>query len=55
MTAKLDKLTPGMAVPITLSLALPYRFGLQAFDTSTGAIESWPAVGEPALLCTNVD
>jgi hypothetical protein len=48
-------LTPGMDVPLTLPIALPYRFGLQAFDTSTGVIESWPAIGDPALLCTGVD
>ena len=48
-------LTPGMEVPLTLPIALPYRFGLQASDTSTGAIESWPAIGDPALLCTGVD
>ena len=29
-------LTPGMEVPLTLPIALPYRFGLQASDTSTG-------------------
>lgn len=44
-------LTPGMAVPVTVPLDDPYRFGVQLFDTSPEDTESWPAIGEPALLC----
>jgi hypothetical protein len=48
-------LTPGMDVPVEVALASPYRFGLQAFDTSPEGVESWPVIGEPAFLCTGVD
>jgi len=53
-------LTPGMSLPLTLSLAAPYRFGIQLTDTTPGgttgrdAVESWPVLGEPAFLCTGV-
>lgn len=53
-------LTPGMDLPVTIPLPNPYRFGIQLFDTTPGgttgrdAIESWPVIGEPALLCTGV-
>jgi hypothetical protein len=53
-------LTPGMDLPVNISLAKPYRFGIQLFDTTpdgtTGrdAVESWPVIGEPAFLCTGV-
>lgn len=53
-------LTPGMEVPVTVSLASSYRFGIQLTDTSpsgtTGRddIESWPVIGDPAFLCTGV-
>jgi hypothetical protein len=53
-------LTPGTSVPVTVDMARPYRFGIQLFDTTPGgttghdALESWPVLGEPALLCTGV-
>lgn len=53
-------LTPGMSVPVTVSLANPYRFGIQLSDTTPGGtsgrddVESWPVLGEPAFLCTGV-
>jgi hypothetical protein len=53
-------LTPGMGLPVTVPLAKPYRFGIQLFDTTPGgttgrdAVESWPVIGDPALLCTGV-
>lgn len=53
-------LTPGMDLPVAISLAKPYRFGIQLFDTTPGgttgrdAVESWPVIGEPAFLCTGV-
>ncbi len=47
-------LTPGMDLTVTQALALPYRFGIQLFDTSPDGTKAWPALGEPALLCTGV-
>ena len=53
-------LTPGMTSTITVPLATPYRLGIRLSDTSPGgtenhdAIESYPAIGDPALLCTGV-
>jgi len=53
-------LTPGMNVSVTVSLARPYRFGIQLSDTTPGGtsggdeVESWPVLGEPAFLCTGV-
>jgi hypothetical protein len=47
-------LTPGMDVPVTIRLSTPYRFGIQAFNTSPEAVRSWPVIGDPALLCTGV-
>ncbi|MFC7497068.1 MULTISPECIES: hypothetical protein [unclassified Nocardioides] len=53
-------LTPGMSVPVTASLAKPYRFGIQLLDTTPGGTtgrdeaEAWPVLGEPAFLCTGV-
>lgn len=53
-------LTPGMDVSVNLPLAQPYRFGIQLFDTTPGgttgrdAVEAWPVIGDPALLCTGV-
>lgn len=47
-------LMPGMDVPMEISFDLPYRIGLQLFDTSPEGVDSWPVLGEPALLCTTV-
>lgn len=54
-------LTPGMEIEMSVPLdVLPYRFGVQLFDTSPGGtsgrddIESWPVLGEPAFNCTGV-
>jgi len=47
-------LTPGMAVRVTVPLRLVYRFGIQLYDTSPDTVESWPVIGEPALLCTDI-
>ncbi|WP_435744538.1 hypothetical protein [Nocardioides sp. SYSU DS0663] len=53
-------LTPGMDLLVSVALAKPYRFGIQAFDTTPGgtagrdAVEAWPVIGDPALLCTGV-
>lgn len=53
-------LAPGMTVPVAVPLSLPYRFGLQSFDTTPlaptdqKAVRGWPMVGEPELLCSGV-
>jgi hypothetical protein len=54
-------LTPGMDLAVTIPLAKPYRLGIQLSDTSPGGgtegldeTESYPAIGDPALLCTGV-
>lgn len=53
-------LTPGMDEHVNIPLSKPYRFGIQLFDTTPGGttgkdtIESWPVIGDPALLCTGV-
>jgi len=47
-------LTPGTALHVNLPLAAPYRFGIQALDTSPDKLESWPVIGDPAFLCTGV-
>lgn len=47
-------LTPGMDLPVTLNLAMPYRFGIQAYDTSSEGIDAWPVIGDPEFLCTGV-
>ena len=50
----------GLSVPATLTLAEPYRIGIQLDDTTPGGTtgrddaEAWPVLGEPTLLCTNV-
>jgi hypothetical protein len=47
-------LTPGMSMKTQVPLALPYRFGLRATDTSPDAVDAYPVVGDPALLCTGI-
>lgn len=47
-------LTPGMDVRVKLPLSLPYRFGIQAYDTSPDGVEAWPVIGDPELLCTGI-
>lgn len=47
-------LTPGMSLKIQVPLALPYRFGLRATDTSPDPVDAYPVVGDPALLCTGI-
>ncbi|TNM38452.1 hypothetical protein FHP29_14475 [Nocardioides albidus] len=47
-------LTPGMDVRVQLPLPSPYRIGIEAVDTSPGDIDSFPSIGDPALLCTGV-
>jgi hypothetical protein len=47
-------LIPGTELQVNVPLASPYRFGIQALDTSPGDLESWPVIGDPAFLCTGV-
>jgi hypothetical protein len=47
-------LTPGMDVSVNVRLSAPYRFGIQAANTSAEGVKSWPVIGDPALLCTGV-
>lgn len=48
-------LTPGATVPFELALNLPYRFSLLATNTSPAGVRSYPAVGNPELLCSGLD
>ncbi len=54
VTYESPALTPGMDSPFEISLELPYRLGLQFLNTSPEKVDSWPVIGEPALLCTGV-
>lgn len=47
-------LTPGMQLQVNVSLATPYRFGIQVLDTSPAELDSWPVIGDPAFLCSGV-
>lgn len=47
-------LTPGMTVPFEVPLAMPYRFALLAVNSSADGVRAYPAVGDPAFLCTGV-
>ncbi len=45
-------LTPGTSAVLSLTIAKPYRFGIQLLDTSPDEAESWPVLGDPAFRCT---
>ena len=45
-------LTPGMVKKVTLNLAKPYRFSIQARNTSPDSLRAYPAIGNPQFLCT---
>lgn len=47
-------LTPGLAVRFEVPLDLPYRFALLATNTSAPSVKSFPAIGDPELLCTGL-
>lgn len=47
-------LTPGMTVPFEVPIALPYRLGLIASNTSATGVKAYAAIGDPVLLCTNL-
>lgn len=48
-------LTPGMTVPVELALASPYRFGMQATNTSSDKVRAYPMVGNGAFYCTGIE
>lgn len=48
-------LVPGMQRAVQVPLRLPYRFTMQAFDTSPDSVDGRPMFGDPELLCTAVD
>lgn len=47
-------LTPGMAQPFEVELALPYRLAVRLQSTSPAGVKTYPVVGAPELLCTGV-
>jgi hypothetical protein len=55
-----QQLSPGTELPVTIPLAKPYRLGVILTDTTPGGteghddIESYPSIGDPELLCTDV-
>lgn len=48
-------LTPGTTVPVELALPAPYRFGMQAANTSADDVKAFPMVGNGAFYCTGID
>lgn len=48
-------LSPGMQTKINIALNRPYRFLIHADNTSPSGTGVYPAIGDPALLCTGVD
>jgi hypothetical protein len=49
-----QSLEPGAVTKINLAMARPYRFIIRAVDTSPGGMHAYPAIGDPAYLCTGV-
>jgi hypothetical protein len=47
-------LSPGMQIRVKLPMKLPYRFIIRARSTSASGIAVYPAIGDPAFLCTGV-
>lgn len=48
-------LTPGTTAPVELVLASPYRFGMQAANTSAEKVKAFPMVGNGAFYCTGIE
>lgn len=46
--------TPGVIAKADFDLATPYRLSIQARNTSRSGVLSYPAVGDPQLLCTGL-
>ena len=47
-------LVPGAVTDVQFDLALPYRLSIQARNTSPDGVLSYPAIGNPQLLCTGL-
>ena len=47
-------LVPGSVETVQLDLAKPYRFAIQARNTSPDGVWSYPAIGNPQFLCTGL-
>jgi hypothetical protein len=45
-------LKPGSVTKINLAMGRPYRFIIRAVDTSPDGLYAYPAIGDPAYLCT---
>lgn len=46
--------TPGVIAKADFDLATPYRLSIQAKNTSPSGVLSYPAIGDPELLCTGL-
>jgi hypothetical protein len=47
-------LVPGMVKVARVDLAKPYRFAVQARNTSSEGVLAWPAIGGPQFLCSGL-
>ena len=47
-------LSPGAVVTAKFALPTPYRISIQARNTSPDGLVSYPAIGDPELLCTGL-
>lgn len=47
-------LVPGVVEEARVNLAKPYRFSIQARDSSPEGVLAWPAIGGPQFLCTGL-
>lgn len=47
-------LEPGIVTKLNLAMSRPYRFSIRAADTSPDSAHAYPAIGDPAYLCTGV-
>jgi len=48
-------LKPGMQTKVNIPLSQPYRFIVHADNTSAEGTATYPAIGDPAFLCTGLD
>lgn len=46
-----SSLVPGMVETMQIPIANPYRFSIQARNTSPGGLRGYPAIGNPQFLC----
>lgn len=47
-------LVPGMVKVARIDLAKPFRFAVQARNTSPEGVLAWPAIGAPQFLCSGL-